>query len=82
MTINSNMISLAVFSRQLMMLAPHLVHPLRCLMPVYGHGFKGKEMMWLGLRINALPMITSLPGILERAGVLVTPARIEFTVIL
>ena len=40
--------------RQLMMLAPHLVHPLRCLMPVYGHGFKGKEMMWLGLRINDL----------------------------
>lgn len=40
--------------RQLMMLAPHLVHPLMCLMPVYGHGFKGKEMMWLGLRINDL----------------------------
>lgn len=40
--------------RQLMMLAPHLVHPLRCLMPVYGHGLKGKEMMWLGLRINDL----------------------------
>lgn len=40
--------------RQLMMLAPHLVHPLMCLMPVYGHGFKGREMMWLGLRINDL----------------------------
>lgn len=40
--------------RQLMSLAPHLVHPLKCLMPIYGHGTKGKEIMWLGLYINNL----------------------------
>jgi glycerol-3-phosphate dehydrogenase len=29
---------------RLMWLAPHLVHPLRCTMPLYGHGTKGKEV--------------------------------------
>ena len=28
---------------RLMWLAPHLVHPLKCAMPFYGHGLKGKE---------------------------------------
>lgn len=30
---------------RLMWLAPHLVHPLRCTMPFYGHGLKGRETL-------------------------------------
>ncbi len=40
--------------RQLMSLAPHLVHPLKCLMPIYNNGMKEKEMMRLGLLVNDL----------------------------
>ncbi|MFQ5558967.1 MAG: FAD-dependent oxidoreductase [Nitrospinota bacterium] len=36
--------------RRLMKLAPHLVRPLPCIMPIYGHGLKGREAMWAGLR--------------------------------
>ncbi|MFQ5822472.1 MAG: FAD-dependent oxidoreductase [bacterium] len=38
----------------LMRIAPHLVHPLPCLMPTYGHFLKGKEVMALALFINDL----------------------------
>ncbi|MFQ6113477.1 MAG: FAD-dependent oxidoreductase [bacterium] len=38
----------------LMRIAPHLVHPLPCLMPTYGHALKGKEIMALALLINDL----------------------------
>lgn len=31
--------------RAMMAFAPHLVKPLACLMPTYGHGIKGREMM-------------------------------------
>lgn len=31
--------------RSMMRFAPHLVQPLACLMPTYGHGIKGREMM-------------------------------------
>ncbi|NOG82682.1 MAG: glycerol-3-phosphate dehydrogenase/oxidase [Planctomycetes bacterium] len=45
----------SIWSRGMFMrIAPHLVHPLMCLMPIYGHGLKGKETMSLGLRINDL----------------------------
>ncbi|MCP5007117.1 MAG: FAD-dependent oxidoreductase, partial [Planctomycetes bacterium] len=45
----------SVVSRGLFMrIAPHMVHPMACFMPIYGHGLKGKELMWLGLRINDL----------------------------
>jgi glycerol-3-phosphate dehydrogenase len=40
--------------RRLMHLAPHLVHPLPCLMPVYGHGLRGLEAMSLGLKLYDL----------------------------
>jgi glycerol-3-phosphate dehydrogenase len=36
---------------RLLYLAPHLVQPLPCVMPLYGHGMKGKEAAWLGLRL-------------------------------
>ncbi len=36
-----------VSRRSMMQFAPHLVKPLACLMPTYGHGFKGREMMRL-----------------------------------
>ena len=38
--------------RVLMRIAPHLVHPLKCVMPTYGHSLKGKEVMALALWIN------------------------------
>ena len=38
----------------LMRIAPHLVHPLPVLIPTYGHGLEGKEVMTLALAINDL----------------------------
>jgi len=35
-----------------MKIAPHLVHPLSCVMPTYGHTMKGKEVMFFGLLLN------------------------------
>jgi glycerol-3-phosphate dehydrogenase len=40
--------------RRMMALAPHLVKPLRCLMPTYGHGIKGRETMWLAFALYDL----------------------------
>ena len=39
---------------RLMRLAPHLVQPLRFMMPIYGHGLKGKEAMAIGLSLYNL----------------------------
>jgi glycerol-3-phosphate dehydrogenase len=38
----------------LMRVAPHLVHPLPCLMPTYGHAMKGREALWAALMMNDL----------------------------
>ncbi|HCF25735.1 MAG TPA: glycerol-3-phosphate dehydrogenase/oxidase, partial [Cyanobacteria bacterium UBA11049] len=38
--------------RILMQIAPHLVHPLPVVVPTYGHGIKGKEVMTIALAIN------------------------------
>ena len=38
--------------RVLMKIAPHLVHPMPVVMPTYGHGAKGKEIMKLALLVN------------------------------
>lgn len=38
----------------LMRIAPHLVHPLPCLMPTYGHALKSKKVMAVALLINDL----------------------------
>lgn len=40
--------------RILMGIAPHLVHPLPCIMPTYGHGMKGREVMGVALLMNDL----------------------------
>ncbi len=40
--------------RILMTIAPHLVHPLPCLMPTYGHTMKGKEIMHMAMCMNDL----------------------------
>lgn len=40
-----------VSRRRMMTLAPHLVKPLSCLMPTYGHGLKGREMMRLAFAV-------------------------------
>lgn len=38
----------------LIRIAPHLVHVLPCIMPTYGHGFKGKEVLQAALLLNDL----------------------------
>jgi glycerol-3-phosphate dehydrogenase len=38
----------------LMKIAPHLVHPLPVLIPTYGYGLKGKQVLSLALAINDL----------------------------
>lgn len=38
--------------RIMMKIAPHLVHPLQCIMPTSGHMIKGPEVMRLGLLAN------------------------------
>lgn len=38
----------------LMRVAPHLVHPLPCLMPTYGHAMKGREALWAAMMMNDL----------------------------
>ena len=40
--------------RALMRIAPHLVHPLPCLMPTEGHGMKGQEAMFCGMLLNEI----------------------------
>jgi glycerol-3-phosphate dehydrogenase len=40
--------------RRMMTLAPHLVKPLCCLMPTYGHGIKGRETMRLAFAVYDL----------------------------
>ncbi len=40
--------------RAMMRIAPHLVHPLPCCMPLYGHGIKGREAMTMALLVNDL----------------------------
>jgi glycerol-3-phosphate dehydrogenase len=37
--------------RVLMRIAPHLVHPLPVLIPIYGHGLRGKESFSIGLKV-------------------------------
>jgi glycerol-3-phosphate dehydrogenase len=57
--------------REMMAFAPHLVKPLPCLMPTYGHGLKGREMMRLAFAVYdaiawdrnlGLPVANHLPG--------------------
>ena len=36
----------------LMRVAPHLVHPMPCLMPTYGHGMKGREALSVAMKLN------------------------------
>ncbi len=38
----------------LMRIAPHLVHPMPCAMPTYGHAMKGKEVMAVAMFMNDL----------------------------
>lgn len=40
--------------RTLMQIAPHLVHPLPVVIPTYGHGMRGKEVMAFALMVNDL----------------------------
>ncbi len=37
--------------RSMMQFAPHLVKPLSCVMPTYGHGIKGKEIMGVAFKM-------------------------------
>ena len=45
----------SIYERMVLMrIAPHLVHPLPFLLPTYGHGMRGKEIMALALALNDL----------------------------
>jgi len=35
-------------------IAPHLVKPMQCIMPTYGHGIRGPEIMWCGIKAYEL----------------------------
>ena len=37
--------------KRLMWIAPHLIYPLPCVVPVYGHGMEGKEIMRVGFKL-------------------------------
>ena len=41
--------------RTLMRIAPHLVHPLPVLIPTYGHGIRGKEILSTAVFLTRLP---------------------------
>lgn len=41
-----------VSRREMMRLAPHLIQPLPCLMPLYGYGFRGRPAMQAALFLN------------------------------
>ena len=49
--------------RSMMQFAPHLVKPLPCLMPTYGHGIKGHEMMRLAFGIYDLVALDKNVGL-------------------
>jgi glycerol-3-phosphate dehydrogenase len=38
--------------RTLLRIAPHLIHPLPCVMPTYGHAIKGPEVMRIAMLMN------------------------------
>ncbi len=43
----------SIFERKVLMrIAPHLVHPLPCVMPTYGHLLKGKEALSIAMLLN------------------------------
>lgn len=45
----------SVYERKVFLrIAPHLVQPLRCIMPTYGHLLKGPEIMTIALLLNDL----------------------------
>ena len=57
--------------REIMSVAPNFVKPLPCMMPTFGHGLRGKEMMRLALLLNDviswdrnynLNKVKSIPG--------------------
>lgn len=51
--------------RSMMQFAPHLVKPLACLMPTYGHGIKGREMMRLAFGVYDLVAFDKNAGLPE-----------------
>ncbi len=51
--------------RVLMRIAPHLVHPLPFLVPTYGHGTQGKEMLTLALLLYDLIVFDRNRGVTD-----------------
>jgi glycerol-3-phosphate dehydrogenase len=47
--------------QRLMWLAPHLVHPQRSVLPISGHGSKGREAVWAGLGLYNMLTSSLLP---------------------
>jgi len=51
--------------RELMQLAPHLVQPLACAIPAYGHGLKGREVMRMAMLANDMISLDRNTGLAE-----------------
>ena len=51
----------------LLRIAPHLVHPLPILIPTYGHGLRGKELLCAGLAAYGLITLDRNLGIMDPA---------------
>lgn len=57
----------SIFSRrEIMILAPHLVSPLACVVPTSGGGLKGKPIMRFALRVNDLVSYDRNQGLLPQ----------------
>ena len=52
--------------REMMRLFPHLTRPLPCLMPVYGHGIRGRETMRLAFACYDLLSFDRNRGLMEK----------------
>jgi len=66
--------------RVLMCIAPHLVHPLPFLVPAYGHGLRGKEILTVALSLYNLIAFDRNRGVTDSQrripfGELLSPAR-------
>ena len=53
--------------REMMRLFPHLTRPLPCLMPVYGHGMRGRETMRLAFALYDLIACDRNQGLMEKS---------------
>lgn len=71
-----------VSRRAMMQFAPHLVKPLACLMPTYGHGMKGRELMRIAFGVYDLIAFDRNKGLPESSrlpcGGAISPSEVKW----